>query len=152
MSNFSLPKSGTVFAPVAKFQQIINYDINRTPYVTKIDLGLKKVGLSDDVLKDMMSGTLKRIDMQVLIYIIYKLQKDSDVITLNPTIMERHVKKKHSTISASINRLCSSGYIMRVTGRGAGRCNYQVNVLNLFCGNRIEFLEKIDPKLIQRVK
>ncbi len=151
MSNFSLPQSGTVFAPVAKFLPKISYDININPLVYKVDLDLKKVGLSDTFLKDLMSGTLKHIDMQVLIHIIYKLKKDSDVVTLNPTIMERYINKKRSAISSSLKRLSAAGYVMRLTGRGSGRCNYQVNVLSFFCGNRIGFLEKIDTKLIQRI-
>jgi hypothetical protein len=152
MSNFSLPQSGTVFAPVAKFLPKISYDINKNPLVYKVDLDLKKVGLSSDFLKNLMSNdALKDIDIRLVIYIFLKLEKDADVVTLNPTIIARYVKWRRSSISASLNRLCSAKYIMPLTGKGSGRCNYQVNVLSFFCGNRIEFLEQINPKLIKRI-
>ncbi len=152
MSNFSLPQSGTVFAPVAKFLPKISFDININPLVYKVDLDLKKVGLSDAFFKDVLNNsTLTEIDIIIVIYIIQKLQKGSDKVTLNPTIIAKHINWGRSSISASLNRLCSAKYIMPLTGRGSGKCSYQVNVLFFFCGNRIEFLEKIDPKLIKRI-
>ncbi len=152
MSNYSLPKSGTVFMPVARFQPIISYDFNGNPSVYKNDVDFKKVGLSDDFLKNLMSNiSLTDIDIRIMLYIMHNLQRDSDEVVLNPTIIKRYINWGHSSISASLIRLCNAGYIMPITGRGSGRCKYQVNVLNMFYGNRIEFLENIDPKLIQRV-
>jgi len=152
MSNFSLPNSGTVFLPIAKYKLITSYDSKGTKFEYKNDLGLYKVGLSDSFLENLMSNdNLKTVDLRVVSYILHSIVKDSDIVTLNPTIIMRHINKNRSTISASIKRLCQEKFIMATTGRGTGRCKYEINLNYFFRGNRIDLLETIDTKLIERI-
>jgi DNA-binding MarR family transcriptional regulator len=151
MRNFSLPPAGALFMPVARFKTIITYDSKANAIEYKNDLDLVKIGLSKDFLKVLMkSQVLNELDLRMLYYILYKLEKESDVVCLNPKIIMRYLDWKSSSISDSIKRLCQEGYIKHITGRGNGRCNYQVNILYFFYGNRIDFLESEDTRLVRR--
>ena len=151
MRNFSLPPAGTLHMPVSNYSLMINYDAKGNRVVYKIELELDKISLSSDILKNVMnSKVLNDLDLRMLFYIIYKLEKDSDEVTLNPKIIMRYLDWKSSSISNSISKLCQEGYIKPITGKGNGRCKYQVNISYFFFGKRIEFLENIDPKLTNR--
>lgn len=152
MSNFSLPDNSKLFLPIAKYKLITSYDSKGTKFEYKNDLGLYKIGLSDSFLENLMSNdNLKTVDLRVVSYILHSIVKDSDIVTLNPTIIMRYINKNRSTISASIKRLCQEQYIMATTGRGSGRCTYEINLNYFFRGNRIDLLETIDTKLIERI-
>lgn len=152
MSNFSLPDRSKLFSPIAKYKLITSYDSKGTKFEYKNDLGLYKVGLSEDFLENLMKNeNLKTIDLRVVSYILKSIVKDSDIVHLNPKIIMKHIHKKHSAISASIKRLCQEKYIMATKGRGSGRCTYEINLNYFFKGNRIDLLETIDPKLVARI-
>ncbi len=152
MPNFSLQQTGTTINPVAGYQLITNYDKKGNEIYYKNDIDLNKIGISNILLKSLMkNNTLKLIDLKVLSYIFYKLEKGSDIVILNPTIMIKHIDRKRSAISDSLKRLCQEKYINPKKGKGKGRCNYEINLLLFFSGDRIDFLENIDSKLIQRV-
>ena len=148
MSNFFLPNPGTVTTSVAKYRVIETYDQNGVLIEFKNDLEFIKIGHSNYYLKSRMAScNLKTIDYKLLDYIEYQLKKDKDLVTLNPTIIKRYIDRQHSAISGSIKRLIQEDYIAKVTGR----CQYQINPLLFFKGDRIKYLEAIDPLLIREV-
>lgn len=151
--NFGLPEKGKVLTPIAKFKQFESRDKNGNIRIYKLDLEFKRIGFSRDFFRDlMMNKKLKEIDYRVGAYILYQLNNGSDEIILNPLIIMRYIDKGRSTISASLKRLAKTGYIRPIKGRGTGKCSYEINADRFFCGDRIDFLEHTDPKLVIRVK
>lgn len=153
MSNYFLPSLGTIFNPIAKYKVFTSYDPFGNPKDFKHDLDLKKIGFSDKFLIDaMMNKSLKLIDYRIMAYVFHNMTKGCDEVCLNPKIIGRYIKKGRSTVSDSINRLCSLGILYAVKGKGVGRkYKYQINVNYFFHGDRINFLESIDNKYVTRV-
>ena len=130
MSNYFLPKLGTIFQPIARYKVITNYDSSGNPKDFKHDLDFKKIGVSDKFLKDaIMNQSLKLIDFKIMIYVLHNMSNGSDEVNLNPKIIGRYIKKRRSTISDSINRLCKLRILYAAKGKGVGRrYKYQINV------------------------
>ena len=153
MSNVFLPKPGSITTYVAKYKRYQNY--NSKGYLTsdsKVDVDHIKVSFSDEYLKDRMSNKiLKEIDFRLLDFIVCNLDKNTDIVTLNPTIIVKHIPRQKSSISESIKRLITAKYIAKLTGPKIGRCKYEINPKFYFKGNRIEYLEKIDPSYIVQI-
>jgi hypothetical protein len=151
---FFLPKpyNNKLKSAIAKYGVVNNYDANGNIETYNHDLDIRKIGFTNNFFKTIMSDiTLKKVDYRLLIYVFYNLNKDSMEITMNPKIIGRYMSLSRSTISDSIKRLCNSGYIQPITGKGAGRCKYCINIKYFYFGNRIDLLLKIDPNYVKRI-
>ena len=147
--NVFIAKTGVITAPIAKFRKFDSYDKNRNKNEVKVDIDFEKVTFSEDFFIDRMkSKDLKLIDFKVLDYILRSIEKNSDTVVLNPKIIVRYIPRGSSTISDSIKRLIKLEYINIVQGK---RCKYQINPTKFFKGNRIDYLESINPYLIRQV-
>ena len=136
------------YGPV-KYIEMRAYDNTGTPKKpSKIDADLDRVSFNSKELDQIYaSPTIKKIDMQLISYIMTHLGQNSDTIELNPVKLIGLYKKKRSTISESIKRLISFELIEKIPGR----CKYQINPFLMFKGKRVEYFEAIDPALVKRV-
>ena len=143
-SNTSMPTR------VARYREIRNYDRLGHPTKSyKQDIGFEKVGFSKAALVFAIKNPmLKKIDYQLILHIAVKLEYGKDTVILNPKNLMLTLGKQTSAISESIKRLISIDLIQKIPGR----CKYQINPMIIFKGKRIDYLEDIDPALIEKVK
>ncbi len=80
-----------------------------------------KICIKQDVIKD---KNLKHQEIYLLLHLINLADKNGEVVISNKELMKEARFTNGTTIIKYIDNLVSNGYILRISGGGAGHKNY----------------------------
>ena len=114
----------------------------------KIDTEIKRIVITYKALRLLVIGKPWSIsDYRIFNFLLNQMKRNQDQVYLNTARMTKVLELSGSQVSKTINKLIDLGFISRIKGY-----NYYINPYLIFYGNRIEFLEQIDPKLVKCIK
>lgn len=102
---------------------------------------------NEDILNTLFKN-LKNSGRDLLLYVLYKIPKDKDVISLKLDLLCQILGTSKPTLISAIKQLIKEEIIAKTENQS----NYWVNPEHIFRGNRVDFYEKNYPDYIEIIK
>ena len=116
-----------------------------------IDHTFESIGFSEQLIDLLLSKKLSNAEGAFLLILMTQVRRDTGKAHLKVKSIAKRMNKSEQSVRNYIKKYRSIDLIEKAHGRGSAN-QYYVNVEYLFAGNRIEYLRKIHPDLVECVR
>lgn len=134
---------------IRKIVNLFGNDVELDPY--KQDGDFLQIGFSPKLIDLIAKNKLKEGELKILFYILSKVKRDEGTVALIVSNMAGVFGFSEQKVRDTINKFKHLGLLKKINGRGNAH-TYDINPFLVFNGNRIQYLEDLGFRGLNRVK
>jgi hypothetical protein len=114
----------------------------------KIDKSAINSRINPEIFNKLISDNYTKNTLTIFLFLLTKLQTNSDIVILNTKEICDSTKYKKSSVNKAIQDLIKLELVSKIVGRN-NTYKYYINPLLIFQGDRIAFISNINPNLVK---